>query len=202
MTTPRDLFIVALDVGQPSRPVESGDLSLALAGAELIDLLKLPAGRLDDGRIVPGRLPAPTDRILEEAAASFVRQEPFESVSDWLWRRGNSLAGKYLAALEAEGAVVPQGKHHFRGGRKVLADSPSRRHAAERWAASEPVLVALAESLGVRGEQQTGDRPDDVDHVVATVVAGVNDALLELEAERQRRGVEQAAFDNIWRGLE
>lgn len=38
MTTPQDLFLVSVDV-PGARPVEQGDLSLALAGAELIDLL-------------------------------------------------------------------------------------------------------------------------------------------------------------------
>lgn len=39
--------------------------------------------------------------------------------------------------------------------------------------------------------------PDDT---TATVLAAVNDALMELEAVRQRRAIEDAAFDNIWRG--
>lgn len=203
MTTPRDLLFVALDVGQPSRPVELGELSLALAGAELIDLLSTPAGRLDGERIVPGDQLVPPDRLLEEAAASLVREEPFESVSDWLWRRGKSLAGKYLAALEAEGLVVRQNRH-FRTRQTVFVDSPSRRQAANRWASAEPVLVALGEGLGIRSEHQTEDPPDiadDADDAVVTVLAAVRDALLELEGVRQRRTVEDAAFDNIWRGL-
>jgi hypothetical protein len=57
MTTPRDLFVVALDVAS-GHPVAPGDLSLALAGAELIDLLRLGAAVLDGERIVPG---APRD---------------------------------------------------------------------------------------------------------------------------------------------
>ncbi|MYX63583.1 GPP34 family phosphoprotein, partial [Streptomyces sp. SID8382] len=32
-----------------------------------------------------------------------------------------------------------------------------------------------------------------------TVLAAVNDAVMELEAERQRRAIEEAAFDNVWR---
>jgi hypothetical protein len=35
---------------------------------------------------------------------------------------------------------------------------------------------------------------------VDTVLACVHDALMNLEALRQRRAIEQAAFDNIWRG--
>ncbi|MFE2449883.1 GPP34 family phosphoprotein, partial [Streptomyces sp. NPDC059426] len=53
MTTPRDLLIVTLDVA-PMRPLERGDLSLALAGAELIDLLDAEARGIEDDRIVPG----------------------------------------------------------------------------------------------------------------------------------------------------
>jgi hypothetical protein len=32
-----------------------------------------------------------------------------------------------------------------------------------------------------------------------TVLGAVNDAVTELAAERQRRNIEEAAFDNIWR---
>ncbi|MEV4443030.1 GPP34 family phosphoprotein, partial [Streptomyces sp. NPDC049577] len=38
------------------------------------------------------------------------------------------------------------------------------------------------------------------DEAVETVLAAVGDALMELQAVRQRRAVEDAAFDNIWRG--
>ncbi|MFJ5677458.1 hypothetical protein [Streptomyces sp. NPDC093097] len=38
------------------------------------------------------------------------------------------------------------------------------------------------------------------DNGIDTVLAAVNGALMELEAMRQRRAIEQAAFDNIWRG--
>jgi Golgi phosphoprotein 3 (GPP34) len=56
MTTPRDLLMVAMDM-EPGRPPEQGDLSLALAGAELIDLLGVQAIRLDGERIVPVHQP-------------------------------------------------------------------------------------------------------------------------------------------------
>ena len=38
------------------------------------------------------------------------------------------------------------------------------------------------------------------DDAVETVLATVHDALMELEAVRQRRAIEKAAFDNVWRG--
>lgn len=53
MSTAKDLFIIAMDP-PPDRPVGQGDLSLALAGAELIDLLDAQAAALDGDRIVPG----------------------------------------------------------------------------------------------------------------------------------------------------
>ncbi|WP_457757775.1 GPP34 family phosphoprotein [Streptomyces mirabilis] len=49
MTTARDLLITAMDV-DPDRPVGQGDLSLALAGAEVIDLLAADAVHLDGVR--------------------------------------------------------------------------------------------------------------------------------------------------------
>src|SRR3954463_9304337 len=98
MTTPRDLLIVALDAA-PGRPVEPGDLSLALAGAEVIDLLGARALTLGGDRIVPGHPSATGDRLLDEAASSPARQVPYESVDDWLWRRGRGLSAAYLAAL-------------------------------------------------------------------------------------------------------
>ncbi len=52
MTTAHDLTIVSLEV--PSDyPVERGDLSLALAGAELIDLLEAGAVALDGPLLRP-----------------------------------------------------------------------------------------------------------------------------------------------------
>ncbi|MEU9165360.1 GPP34 family phosphoprotein [Streptomyces sp. NPDC048424] len=200
MTTPRDLLIISMDTGSGSS-VEQGELSLALAGAEVIDLLAAEAVRLDGDHIVPGQQTAPADRLLEQAAASLVREEPYESVDDWLWRRGRGLSAAYQAELEADGQLVRQRRQgiSFRAGQLVLADSPARRQAADRWAADEPVLVTLAGAVGV-GEKRTEDAPDVADDDVATVLAAVSDALVELASVRQRRAIEDAAFDNIWRG--
>ncbi|AIA01843.1 MULTISPECIES: GOLPH3/VPS74 family protein [Streptomyces] len=203
MTTSRDLMITALDVA-PGRPVEQGDLSLALAGAEVIDLLAAEAVRLDDDRIVPGYRPTHTDPLLARAAASLIRESPYESVDDWLWRRGRGLSAAYLAALETDGLVTRQPRRgmRFRAGNVVLADSPDRRAAADRWASDEPVLAFLGAVLGLRGAGGSGDTtsPSVDDDGVDTVLAAVHEALLQLEALRQRRAIEQAAFDNIWRG--
>lgn len=200
MTTPRDLLIVAMDM-ESSRPVEQGDLSLALAGAEVIDLLGAEAISLDGEHIVPGERPAITDRLLDEAASSFDRQAPYESVGDWLWRRGRGLSSAYVAALEEDGHVTRQRRRgiRFQTGQMVPVDSPARRQATDRWASDEPTLTALAAAVGIEGKR-TGDSPSVDNDAVATVLAAVNDAVMELEAVRQRRAIEGAAFDNIWRG--
>ncbi|MFJ9413609.1 GPP34 family phosphoprotein [Streptomyces sp. NPDC101227] len=200
MTTPRDLMIVAMDTASGS-PVERGDLSLALAGAEAIDLLGAQAISLDGDHIVPGYRPAIADRLLGQAAESLVREAPYETVDDWLWRRGQGLSTAYLAAFEAEGQLTRE-RHRgmpFRAGQMVLADSPARRQAADRWTSNEPVLAALATAVGIGG-RPGGETPGVDDDGVETVLAAVHDALMELEAVRQRRAIEEAAFDNIWRG--
>jgi hypothetical protein len=203
MTTPRDLMIVTLDVAS-SRPVEQGNLSLALAGAELIDLLDVRAAFLDGDRIVPGPQLVTDDGLLDAAASALVRQEPYESAEDWLWRRGNGLSSTYQAALEAEGQLARE-RHRWLPvptERTALVDSPARRHAADRWASGERVLAGLAAAVGIHDKpdedfESSGDAGDDV---VLTVLGAVHDAVMELEAVRQRRTIENAAFDNIWRG--
>ncbi|MEU6090290.1 GPP34 family phosphoprotein [Streptomyces sp. NPDC047085] len=227
MTTPQDLLFVTLDVPS-SRPVEQGDLSLALAGAELVDLLAAEAVTLDDDRIVPGLAPATGDRLLDDAAAALTRQAPYETVEDWLWRRGRGLASAYAAEREAQ-EHGGGSRHRWlrpRAERRAPVDSPARRHAAERWASREPVLVGFAAALGIpKGtpeedadtapdhapDSTRDERPDDTpdsspdnatdlpDDAVVTVLATVNGALTELEAVRQRRRIEDAAFDNVWR---
>ncbi|MFI1288485.1 GPP34 family phosphoprotein [Streptomyces sp. NPDC020792] len=199
MTTPRDLLIVSMDV--PSeRPVEQGDLSLALAGAELADLLTGGAAGLDGDRIVPLPRQDTGDRLLDQAAAALDERPPYESVEDWLWRRGEGLAVTYIDALDAEGQLT--GRRHrwmpARGGRKTPADTPARRRAAERWSSHDPVIAGLAAAVGIEAEPGAPLTAPDDDALV-TVLATVNDAVTELEAVRQRRRIENAAFDNIWR---
>ncbi|WP_445525326.1 GPP34 family phosphoprotein [Streptomyces cyslabdanicus] len=200
MSTARDLMIVALDVA-PSRSPERGDLSLALAGAEAYDLLRAELLELDGDRIVPRLVPESGDRLLDEAASSLVRRVPCETLADWLWRRGRGLARAYLTALEQEGQVTWERSRWlpFRGGRTVLSDTEARRRAAYRWAADEPVLLTLAAAVGIRDEP-AGAEPGITDDAVLTVLAAVHDAVMELEAVRQRRAIEDAAFANVWRG--
>jgi Golgi phosphoprotein 3 GPP34 len=203
MTTARDLLFVALDVA-PVRAVERGDLSLALAGAEAIDLLEGEVVRLRGDRLVPGYRPAIADRLLDEAASSLVTQEPYESVGDWLWRRGRDLSAAYLAALEEEGQLTRQRRRRwmvFRTRERVLADSPARREAAHRWTSDEPVLAALAEAAGIR-DRRTDASEGVTGPEVSSVLTAVDEALAELAVERQRRTRrrDQAAVDNVRRG--
>ncbi|MGI5259674.1 GPP34 family phosphoprotein [Streptomyces angustmyceticus] len=203
MTTPRDLLFVALDA-PPDRAPAQGALSLALAGAELVDLREAGAVGLDGDRLVPGFRPAVADRLMDEAASSLDQQPPYESAEDWLWRRGRGLAAAYLAALEAEGQLTRQGGgrwKRFRAGELKPADSPAHRAATDRWAAGEPVLTALGTSLGIGGERPA-DPPELSDDAVATVLAAVDTAVRELEFERQRRALDEEAFSNVWRGYD
>lgn len=197
MTTPQDLFLISLDV-PAEHPVEPGDLSLALAGAELIDLLGVRALTLDGDRIVPGPTLTTGDRMLDEAGASLARKEPYESVEDWLWRRGEGLATAYRDVLDAEGQL--SGKRHrwpHRVDNAAAADTPARRHAADRWWSREPVLAGLAATLRIQAERPPEEEPGD--EAVVTVLVAVGDAVTELEAVRERRRIENVAFDNIWR---
>lgn len=200
MTTPQDLVIVTLDV-ESSRPVESGDLSLALAGAELVDLLGAGLVTLDGDRLVPDIGQTPGDRMLARAASELVRRRPYESVEDWLWRRGRALSAAYLEAMESDGYITRRYRRLLPGrpGPPEVADSPVRRRATERWASREPVLAVLAATLGIRAEPAEPD-PAVTDEPVTAVLAAVGGAVTELNAVRQRREIEQAAFDNIWRG--
>ncbi|MEV5145841.1 GPP34 family phosphoprotein [Streptomyces sp. NPDC052727] len=198
MTTPQDLFLVSLDV-PGERPVEQGDLSLALAGAELIDLLGARALTLDGERIVPGPVLTTGDRLLDEAGAALVRQEPYETVENWLWRRGEGLAVAYRDVLEADGQLTGKRRHWWpgRGGPDTPADTAVRRHATDRWDSRDPVLTGLAGTLGIEPDRTASSELDD--EAVITVLAAVGDAVTELEAVRERRRIENIAFDNIWR---
>ncbi|TXS54407.1 GOLPH3/VPS74 family protein [Streptomyces sp. t39] len=198
MTTAKDLFIIAMDP-EPDHSVGQGDLSLALAGAELVDLAGAGSVTVDGDRIVPGEAPPPDDRLLGEAAALLTRRPPYERVEDWLWRRGRDLAAAYQGALEQDGELTRRrrGRSLFGAQHVEPADTPGRRRAAARWAEGDAVLTALAAAVGIDGSD---DRPVPDDEAVTTVVAAVHDAVMELEAVRQRRTIENAAFANLWRG--
>ncbi|MEU2655930.1 GPP34 family phosphoprotein [Streptomyces sp. NPDC007325] len=200
MTTAKDLFLIAMDSRQ-KQAVGQGDLSLALAGAELIDLLGAGALTLKDDVLVPGGTSASDDRLLGEAGARIVRQAPYERVEDWLWRRGKDLAAAYQTALEADGELTPRTASRLSfGARRVEAvDTPARHEAVDRWERREPVLTALASVVGIGGEP-SDEEPGLDDDAATAVVAAVHDAVMELEAVRQRRTIENAAFANLWRG--
>ncbi|MEU5047515.1 GPP34 family phosphoprotein [Streptomyces griseorubiginosus] len=198
MSTARDLILVVL--GLPAeRPTAQGDLSLALAGAEAIDLLEKGMLTLDGDRMVPGPEPTTGDRLLDAAAASLTRREPYDTVAEWLWRRGTGLAAAYAGDLERDGLVrQPRGHFGFRYGDTVLVDSPAHRAAEARRADREPVLAALLAATGIEGESDEAVESLSGD-AVTTVLAAVGDVVTQLEAVRLRRDVEHAAFDNVWR---
>ncbi|MBT1090410.1 GPP34 family phosphoprotein [Streptomyces chartreusis] len=203
MNTARDLAIVTLDTAS-DHTVEQGDLSLALAAAEMFDLLDAHALVLDGDLITPSAQAPTGDRLLDEAAAALVRQEPYESVEDWLWRRGRGLSAAYVEDLERVGltARAPGPRFALRAAPSVPVDSAARRQADERWTSGEPVLAALGTAAGIRDE--SGEDAEEAekltDETVTTVLAALGNAVMELEAVRQRRAIEDAAFDNVWRG--
>ncbi|HSA52932.1 MAG TPA: GPP34 family phosphoprotein [Yinghuangia sp.] len=198
MTTPRDLLVLALDTAD-GRSVGQGELSLALAGAELVDLIEAEAVALEGDRIVPGPPPASGDTLSAAAVEALVTEPPYETVEDWLWRRGRGLSSAYVAAMEADGQVTrPRRGLLRRAEPTVPADSPLRRRASDRWTSGEPVLLGLAAAAGVH-DMPTENPEALADEAVGTVLAAVDDAVTELEAVRHRRGIEQAAFDNVWR---
>ncbi|MFJ8708273.1 GPP34 family phosphoprotein [Streptomyces anulatus] len=201
MTTAKDLFIIAMDP-VPDHAVGQGDLSLALAGAELLDLIGAGVIAVDGDLIVPGGSSAPDDRLLGEAAARITGQPPYERIEDWLWRRGRDLAATYQDALEEDGELTQKrsGRLPFGPRRVELVDTPGRRRAVARREEGEPVLAAFASAVGIDGGPSGDDEPRIDDGAVTTVVATVHEAVMELEAVRQRRTIENTAFANVWRG--
>ncbi|SEG92122.1 Golgi phosphoprotein 3 (GPP34) [Actinacidiphila yanglinensis] len=219
MSTARDLARAALSLPAERAP-EQGDLSLALAGAEAADLLKGGALTLVGDVLVPGPPAMTGDRLLDQAAAALVRQEPYEKVEDWLWRRGNGLAAAYVDDLgRAEGIGHATG-HGLRArfARHAPADLPVAHPAEEHRGADDPLVGellavlrgvdALPEEADEEAEEKAQDATADVagdgtedpaGDAVATVLAAVGDAVTDLEALRLRREVEDAAFDNMWR---
>ncbi|MFE3408072.1 GPP34 family phosphoprotein [Streptomyces mirabilis] len=200
MTTARDLALITL--GMPTDlPVAQGDLSLALAGAEAVDLLENGALSLDGDRMVAGPRVATSDRLLDQVDASLTRREPYETVDDWLWRRGSELAAAYVDDLERAGLVThPRGHWFWLGSaRPVLADSQARRGAEERRLSGDPVLAALLAAAGIGADPAEAYESLDAD-AVTTALAAVGGAVTQLEAVRLRHDIENAAFDNVWRG--
>ncbi|MFF1411889.1 GPP34 family phosphoprotein [Streptomyces sp. NPDC058289] len=205
MSTAKDLFIIAMDE-RPGVGIGQGDLSLVLAGAELIDLLAVQAASLDGDSIVPGGQYELHDELETEAASALIRQVPYEKVEDWLWRRGRELSATYQSALEEAGwltrgrrALLP-----FGNDRLEVAETPARRRARSRWEAGEPTLISLATALGIDATRpedggEHANEPALEDEAVTTVLATINEAVMELEAVRQRRSIENAAFANVWR---
>ncbi|MFF0502513.1 GPP34 family phosphoprotein [Streptomyces fimicarius] len=201
MTTAKDLFIIAMDP-EPEHTVGQGDLSLALAGAELLDLIGAGTITVDGDLIVPGGSSAPDDRLLGEAAAGLTRQPPYERIEDWLWRRGRDLSAAYQDALERDGELTQKrsGLLPFGPKQVELVDTPARRRALACREEGDPVLASLASAVGLDGSGSDDDEIRLDDETVTAVVATVHEAVMELEAVRQRRTIENTAFANVWRG--
>ncbi|MGH1552493.1 GPP34 family phosphoprotein [Streptomyces sp. L7] len=147
------------------------------------------------------QVPLP-DGLLDEAAAASYGRPPYESVEELAVAAGAGLVSAYLAALEKEGLIARQrGRWNLvRSGRAALVDSLARSRAADRWATGEPVLAQLAAAVGIR-EVPDEDSAKVTDEALDTVLAAVHGAVTELEAVRQRKSVEDAAYDNVWRGM-
>ncbi|MGY5002352.1 GOLPH3/VPS74 family protein [Streptomyces griseus] len=201
MTTAKDLFIIAMDP-EPEHTVGQGDLSLALAGAELLDLIGAGTITVDGDLIVPRGSSAPDDRLLGEATAGLTRQPPYERIEDWLWRRGRDLSAAYQDALERDGELTQKrsGLLPFGPKQVELVDTPARRRALARREEGDPVLASLASAVGLDGVGSDDDEIRLDDETVTAVVATVHEAVMELEAVRQRRTIENTAFANVWRG--
>ncbi|MGI5397489.1 GPP34 family phosphoprotein [Streptomyces sp. CA-251251] len=179
--------------------LEEGDLSLALAGAELLDLAGVQAVLLVSDRILPMVSPRHVDPMLAEAASKIVQDSPYETVESWLWRRGRDLAARYRAAVEvtAPGDSTWSYRHPFRRGHPVVVNPFVLRHGIDRLEAGEPLLVSLAAAAGLA--EAPANEVDGFTDDEAFILAEVHRAVTQLAAERQRRSVEQGAYDNIWR---
>lgn len=198
MSTARDLALVAADP-QDRTVVEQGDLSLALAGAELIDLLDAEALTLDGTLLVPAG-PAPAGDPCCPRPRSGWRTA--DLARPWTTGSGDGAAtspGATAPSSRRKGSSSPSGGAVTRCG----GSAPRRRPdggpgRGERRSSGEPVLGALAAAVGLTG--QGGEASDGLDDEQTTVLAAVLQAVTELAGERQRRTIEAAAFDNIWRG--
>ncbi len=121
--------------------------------------------------------------MLDGALASLVREAPYETVGEWLWRRGDGLAARY-----AEGTEL--------------------HRARQRSDPRGPVVAVLAAVLGAQDAEdiediEDGEGSDRADgpggEAVTTVPAAVGRAVTDLRAARLRRSVEATAFADVWR---
>ncbi len=198
MATAHDLSALAASPGA-APGLEEGDLSLALAGAELLDLVDVQAVVLVGDRILPMVSPRHADPMLAEAAFEIVQHSPYETVERWLWRRGRHLAARYRAAVEV---TAPEGsawsyRHPFRRVRPMAGSPFALRRGIDRLESGDPLLIGLAAAAGLTEASAT--RADGLAQDEADILAGVHGAITQLAVERQRRSVEQGAYDNIWR---
>ncbi|MFG3103663.1 GPP34 family phosphoprotein [Streptomyces sp. NPDC048182] len=209
MDTARDLFVITSST-PAARSLAQGDVSLALAAAEVLDLRDAGALRLDGDRLVPAAdrpwHADDLDALLARAMDQLVAEAPYETVEDWLWRRGRGLARAYADALTAPRTGAAPGRfltrllHGSAPSTATAEEHPvavAHREATHRWDAGDPLLTSFAAALGVTDTpppREAAHAPDD--DLVLTVL---EDALVELAAVSQRRQIEQDAYDNVWR---
>ncbi|MFF9044848.1 GPP34 family phosphoprotein [Streptomyces parvulus] len=180
MATAQRLSALAVVLGGEPR-IEEGDLSLALAAAELIDLIQARAVLLHGDRLLPAGLVGTGSPLLVEAASELVRDIPYETVVGWLWRRGSGLAGRYRGALE-------DARHLHRQAAEAVRD----------W--NDPVLAHLAAAAGMR-PAPTDDTSADLDPDQIAILGETHQAVTRLAAERQRRSIERGPSEGILRGF-
>lgn len=180
MATAQRLSALAVVLGGEPR-VEQGDLSLALAAAELIDLTEAQAVLLDGDRVLPAAPVRTGCPMLIEAASQVVRDFPYETVVGWLWRRGSGLAGRYRAA-------AADARHVHRDAADAMGD----------W--NDPVLAHLAAAAWMR-PTPSDDTAADLDPDQIAILGETHQAVTQLAAERQRRSIERGPSEGILRGF-
>ncbi|MFD0053689.1 GPP34 family phosphoprotein [Streptomyces sp. NPDC127168] len=174
------LSALAVALGGDPR-IEEGDLSLALAAAELVDLTEAQAVLLHGDRLLPAARVETGSPMLIEAASELVRDVPYETVVGWLWRRGSGLAGRYRVA-------VGDARHLHRQAAEAMRD----------W--NDPVLAHLAAAAGMR-PTPSDEASADLDHDQIAILGEVHQAVTQLAAERQRRSIERGPSEGILRGF-
>lgn len=188
MTTARDLLTITMDI--PSAPsVRRGDLSLGLAAAELIDLLRLGAAGLAADRIVPVSA-LPVTRAPDAAAGPAPAQKAEPEAEPGAEGAPPVLADPLLA--QAAAALVGEPPHEtvedwlWRRGRGLPtryldvfeAEGQLARERRRRWGVFGSSRMVLVDSAGRRraAHRWSADEP-----VLVALAAAVGTGVLPAE---------------------
>jgi hypothetical protein len=193
MTTARDLLTITMDI--PSAPsVRRGDLSLGLAAAELIDLLRLGAAGLAADRIVPvsavpvTRAPdgAPGPAAAQEAAPEAEGAPPVEAARATPPVLADPLLAQAAAALVGEPPHETVEDWLWRRGRGLPtryldvfeAEGQLARERRRRWGVFGSSRMVLVDSAGRRraAHRWSADEP-----VLVALAAAVGTGVLPAE---------------------